>query len=153
MPESAPASDWIVLKFGGTSVSQRHRWDTIGHLMRERADGDDVQELAGQIEPSGRVGAGLPDVGERQRERDHAEAGGSAVYKSGQQRWEEAVPTAGALFNRPNPRDAEGNYTVQHPATVYAFTADNKAHRLYPYGVRQEAWVRDLPKLAVGRYR
>jgi diaminopimelate decarboxylase/aspartate kinase len=33
----AKADDWIVLKFGGTSVSQRHRWDIIGRLMRERA--------------------------------------------------------------------------------------------------------------------
>lgn len=49
--------------------------------------------------------------------------------------------------------DAQGDYTVQHPATVYAFTPDDAAHRLYPYGVRQGAWVRDLPKLAAGRYR
>ena len=27
-----------MLKFGGTSVSQRHRWDTIGRLARKRAD-------------------------------------------------------------------------------------------------------------------
>ena len=45
MPESAPASDWIVLKFGGTSVSQRHRWDTIGRLMRERADDENAKVL------------------------------------------------------------------------------------------------------------
>ncbi|GAB2997739.1 aspartate kinase [Arenimonas maotaiensis] len=37
MPPSASPSPWIVLKFGGTSVSQRHRWDTIGTLMRARA--------------------------------------------------------------------------------------------------------------------
>ena len=34
----APADDWIVLKFGGTSVSRRHRWDIIGQLMRERGE-------------------------------------------------------------------------------------------------------------------
>jgi diaminopimelate decarboxylase/aspartate kinase len=28
---------WIVLKFGGTSVSRRERWQTIARLMRERA--------------------------------------------------------------------------------------------------------------------
>jgi len=28
---------WIVLKFGGTSVSRRERWDTIGRIARERA--------------------------------------------------------------------------------------------------------------------
>ncbi len=27
---------WIVLKFGGTSVSRRHRWENIGRLMRAR---------------------------------------------------------------------------------------------------------------------
>ena len=34
----ADAPDWIVLKFGGTSVSRRHRWDTIGQLMKRRAE-------------------------------------------------------------------------------------------------------------------
>lgn len=29
---------WVVLKFGGTSVSRRHRWDTIGKLAKKRAD-------------------------------------------------------------------------------------------------------------------
>ena len=27
---------WIVLKFGGTSVSRRERWDTIGELASAR---------------------------------------------------------------------------------------------------------------------
>ena len=36
---------WIVLKFGGTSVGSRARWDTIGGLMRERADGEGVHVL------------------------------------------------------------------------------------------------------------
>jgi diaminopimelate decarboxylase/aspartate kinase len=38
MTAPSRAGDWIVLKFGGTSVSQRHRWDTVGRLMRERAE-------------------------------------------------------------------------------------------------------------------
>ena len=38
MPESAQTIPWVVLKFGGTSVSQKYRWDTIGKLMRERAE-------------------------------------------------------------------------------------------------------------------
>jgi diaminopimelate decarboxylase/aspartate kinase len=43
---SVPArADWIVLKFGGTSVSRRHRWDIIGRLMRERAEGEDARVL------------------------------------------------------------------------------------------------------------
>ncbi len=31
------ADAWVVLKFGGTSVSRRHRWDTIGGLAQQRA--------------------------------------------------------------------------------------------------------------------
>ncbi len=39
MPSASSAPDrWIVLKFGGTSVSQRHRWDTIGRLAKKRAE-------------------------------------------------------------------------------------------------------------------
>ena len=38
MPQTAPPkARWIVLKFGGTSVSSRERWDTIGRLAQERA--------------------------------------------------------------------------------------------------------------------
>jgi len=33
-----PPDRWIVLKFGGTSVSRRERWDTIGRIARERAE-------------------------------------------------------------------------------------------------------------------
>ncbi len=29
---------WIVLKFGGTSVSKRHRWDNIGRIAAQRAE-------------------------------------------------------------------------------------------------------------------
>ena len=36
--QDAPQAGWIVLKFGGTSVSRRHRWDTIGKLAKQRAD-------------------------------------------------------------------------------------------------------------------
>jgi diaminopimelate decarboxylase/aspartate kinase len=49
VPSDAPPSDsilppaWIVLKFGGTSVSKRTRWDTIGRLAaRRRAEGSRV---------------------------------------------------------------------------------------------------------------
>jgi diaminopimelate decarboxylase/aspartate kinase len=44
MPPASPASDrWIVLKFGGTSVSRRHRWDTIGQLAKRRAEEHSVE--------------------------------------------------------------------------------------------------------------
>ncbi|MGY1529160.1 bifunctional aspartate kinase/diaminopimelate decarboxylase [Luteimonas sp. A649] len=43
MPTIAQPDRWIVLKFGGTSVSRRERWDTIGQLAASRAaDGDRV---------------------------------------------------------------------------------------------------------------
>ncbi|MET0893233.1 MAG: bifunctional aspartate kinase/diaminopimelate decarboxylase, partial [Pseudoxanthomonas sp.] len=46
MPPATPASDrWIVLKFGGTSVSRRHRWDTIGRLAQRRAEENDARVL------------------------------------------------------------------------------------------------------------
>ncbi|MCW0424810.1 bifunctional aspartate kinase/diaminopimelate decarboxylase [Xanthomonas sacchari] len=38
MSASSPVDRWIVLKFGGTSVSRRHRWDTIGTLAKKRAE-------------------------------------------------------------------------------------------------------------------
>ncbi|MCY7355837.1 MAG: bifunctional aspartate kinase/diaminopimelate decarboxylase, partial [Lysobacter sp.] len=41
-----PAADrWIVLKFGGTSVSQRARWDTIGRLAKQCADDNAARVL------------------------------------------------------------------------------------------------------------
>jgi len=39
------------------------------------------------------------------------------------------------------------NYAVGHASQVIVFTRDNKAHLAYPFGVRQEAWTRDIPKL------
>ena len=36
--QDAASGGWIVLKFGGTSVSRRHRWDTIGKLAGQRAE-------------------------------------------------------------------------------------------------------------------
>lgn len=36
---------WLVLKFGGTSVSRRHRWDTIGRLAAGRARDHDARVL------------------------------------------------------------------------------------------------------------
>jgi diaminopimelate decarboxylase/aspartate kinase len=45
MPESVQTIPWVVLKFGGTSVSQKHRWDTIGKLMRERMEQENYRVL------------------------------------------------------------------------------------------------------------
>lgn len=45
MQESAQTIPWVVLKFGGTSVSQKHRWDTIGKLIRDRAEQEQLRVL------------------------------------------------------------------------------------------------------------
>ncbi len=46
MPAVTPLPDrWIVLKFGGTSVSRRHRWDTIGKLAKRRAEESEARVL------------------------------------------------------------------------------------------------------------
>ncbi len=39
------------------------------------------------------------------------------------------------------------NYTVGHAAQVIAYTTDNRAHVVYPFGTRQADWAHDLPKL------
>lgn len=46
MPETHSAGPaWVVLKFGGTSVSRRHRWDTIGRLAMKRAEDEGARVL------------------------------------------------------------------------------------------------------------
>src|SRR5688500_4305775 len=43
MPDTPP--NWIVLTFGGTSVSRRHRWDTIGRIAEGRARDEGARVL------------------------------------------------------------------------------------------------------------
>lgn len=57
---------------------------------------------------------------------------------------ERAVGLPGADIG---PRDSTGAYEVGHSAVVVAFTPDNRAHVLYPFGIRQADWANDLPKL------
>ena len=48
----------------------------------------------------------------------------------------------------------DGSYAVDHGTQVFAFTADNVAHRIYnSKTVRQGQWVKDLPRLAEGQYK
>lgn len=42
---------------------------------------------------------------------------------------------------------ADTGYAVGHSALVVAFTPDNLARVVYPYGTRQEDWASDIPKL------
>lgn len=39
------------------------------------------------------------------------------------------------------------DYTVGHLGVVFAFTRDDFAHTIYPFGVRQSDWAQDLPRL------
>ena len=39
------------------------------------------------------------------------------------------------------------NYFVEHGAQVFAFARDGFAYTVYPFGIRQEDWANDLPKL------
>ena len=66
-PQPSAPEGWIVLKFGGTSVSRRHRWDNIGRLARQRAERNGgralvvVSALSGttdQLSASANAGAG-----------------------------------------------------------------------------------------------
>ena len=41
----------------------------------------------------------------------------------------------------------KGNYSVSHAAFVIAYTPDNMAHTVYPFGVRQDDYAHDLYKL------
>ncbi|HEY0335467.1 MAG TPA: bifunctional aspartate kinase/diaminopimelate decarboxylase [Stenotrophomonas sp.] len=71
MSASPSADRWIVLKFGGTSVSRRHRWDTIGKLAKKRADETGarvlvvVSALSGVTNELTAIADGAPDSRER----------------------------------------------------------------------------------------
>lgn len=50
--------------------------------------------------------------------------------------------------------DDNGDYVVGHPAAAYVFSPDNQAHRRYRSAdVRQQEWVRDLPRLDEGTFK
>jgi protein SCO1/2 len=39
------------------------------------------------------------------------------------------------------------DYEVGHAAQIIAYTPDDEAHVVYPFGVRREDWITDLPRL------
>lgn len=45
------------------------------------------------------------------------------------------------------PETPGGDYLVGHASQVIAYTADDLAHVVYPFGVRQQDWVDDLKRL------
>ena len=62
-----------------------------------------------------------------------------------------AIAAAERAANLPesvlNPPKADGSYTVGHASQVVAYSLDDQAHLVYPFGIRQADWARDLPKL------
>ncbi|HHW4681532.1 MAG TPA: amino acid kinase family protein, partial [Xylella taiwanensis] len=81
MLASPTADRWIVLKFGGTSVSRRHRWDTIAMLVKKRVEEHGarvlivVSALSGVTNELTAIAEGVVDSAQRvaaleQRHRD-----------------------------------------------------------------------------------
>jgi protein SCO1 len=58
---------------------------------------------------------------------------------------EKSVNVAPSVADAP---DSSGSYEVGHAAQVIAFTPDDSAHVVYPFGTRQADWMHDLPLLA-----
>jgi protein SCO1/2 len=58
---------------------------------------------------------------------------------------EKSVNVAPAVADAP---DSSGSYEVGHAAQVIAFSPDDSAHVVYPFGTRQADWMHDLPLLA-----
>lgn len=44
----------------------------------------------------------------------------------------------------------DSTYTIGHSAFVLAFTRDDLAHVIYPFGIRQSDWARDLQLMSEG---
>ncbi|WP_165492302.1 SCO family protein [Egibacter rhizosphaerae] len=60
-----------------------------------------------------------------------------------------------AALNLPEPifedADEDGSYYVSHPVAIVAFNPDDdRAHTMYPFGIRRQHWVEELPRLASG---
>ncbi len=52
----------------------------------------------------------------------------------------------GAAFREEMPN---GDYGMAHAAQILAYTTDDAAHVMYPFGIRQVDWAMDLPKLVL----
>jgi protein SCO1 len=53
----------------------------------------------------------------------------------------------GDASREPQVSPLDTGYTVGHAAIVLAFTRDDSAHVVYPFGIRQADWAKDLPHL------
>jgi len=54
----------------------------------------------------------------------------------------------GEASREPQLTPADTAYAVGHAAIVLAFTPDDSAHVVYPFGIRQTDWAKDIPLLA-----
>lgn len=59
----------------------------------------------------------------------------------------EAQRAAGVPESVIEPADDNGDYLVGHSAQILVYTSDDLAHVTYPFGVRQQHWAADLPRL------
>ncbi|HXY29137.1 MAG TPA: SCO family protein [Gemmatimonadaceae bacterium] len=57
----------------------------------------------------------------------------------------------GVAASVPEHTAPNGSYAVGHAAQVIAYTPDDSAHLVYPFGTRQTDWAHDLPLLVVVR--
>jgi diaminopimelate decarboxylase/aspartate kinase len=78
MTAAPGAADWIVLKFGGTSVSRRERWDQVGRLMQARASEEGARVLVVVSALSGATNA-LQAIVDARADADAVERGCEAL--------------------------------------------------------------------------
>ena len=48
---------------------------------------------------------------------------------------------------------ADESYVVAHSSQVLAYSLDDEAHVVYPFGVRQSDWAGDLPRLVTSEWQ
>ena len=48
---------------------------------------------------------------------------------------------------------ADESYVVAHSSQVLAYSLDDQAHLVYPFGVRQSDWAGDLPRLVTSEWQ
>jgi protein SCO1/2 len=61
---------------------------------------------------------------------------------------ESSAQVAGSMIEPDGAAGDDGDYEVGHAAQMIAYSPNDQAHVVYPFGVRSEDWARDLPRLA-----
>jgi protein SCO1/2 len=60
---------------------------------------------------------------------------------------EVAQRSVGAPVAGKEAADSSGGYGVMHAAQLFAFTPDDSCHVVYPWGVKREDFISDIPRL------